>query len=123
MFTGDTTPLALESSRHSNKEESGFTHATNVEPVTFRPRESHTGDLPGDITWRPTGSSIMKNNFRQPLYSKVSLVEVCVYSLIIVFVYRAENLFRQYQSKLIAVMALSKATKQWLMFNLLLLKW
>ena len=61
----------LESSRHTHKEKSGFTHAHNSEPVTFRPHENFTGSLPGHMTWRPTGSSIMKNDFYEPHYMKV----------------------------------------------------
>ena len=60
------------SSRHSPKEESGFTHAQNIEPVTFRPKENHGGELPGHVTWRPTGKSVMKKDFSTPLYLKVS---------------------------------------------------
>ncbi|KAI8487067.1 PREDICTED: protein phosphatase 1 regulatory subunit 32-like [Branchiostoma belcheri] len=46
-----------------NKEESGFTHAYNVEPVTFHPGSPHKGEMPGWMTDRPTGVSIMKTNF------------------------------------------------------------
>ena len=62
----------LHSSKHSQKEESGFTHAHNIEPVTFRPRENFGGELPGYMTWRPTGRSMMKNDFNSPYYMKVS---------------------------------------------------
>lgn len=53
-------------SSNSNKEESGFTHAWNVEPVTFRPTENHSGGVPGELTWRPTGRSVMSHDFCQP---------------------------------------------------------
>jgi hypothetical protein len=62
----------LASSRHSQKEESGFTHANNVEPVTFRPHENFGGEFSGHVTWRPTGRSIMKKDFNPPKYMKVS---------------------------------------------------
>ena len=61
----------LESSRHSQKEESGFTHAHNVEPVTFRPHENFGGEFPSHVTWRPTGRSVMKKDFNPPKYMKV----------------------------------------------------
>ena len=66
------TFAGLESSRHSQKEESGFTHAQNIEPVTFRPHENYGGEFPGHVTWRPTGRSIMKKDFNSPHYMKVS---------------------------------------------------
>lgn len=68
-----TLLVGVRRSRHSNKEKSGFTHAYNVEPVTFRPHENHTGDLPGNVTWRPTGDSVMKKSFQRPSYLKVSV--------------------------------------------------
>ncbi|XP_064397724.1 stabilizer of axonemal microtubules 4-like [Halichondria panicea] len=60
------------SSSHSNKEESGFTHAHTIEPITYRPHDNHTGELPGHVTWRPTGFSLMKSSFRPPSYMKGS---------------------------------------------------
>lgn len=59
-------------SNHSNKEGSGFIHANNIEPITFRPTECHAGDLPGEITWRPTGQSMMKQD-----YSRTSPITGC----------------------------------------------
>ena len=57
-------------SMHTNKEESGFTHACNQEPITYRPTECHAGGLPGHLTWRPTGHSITRVDFKQaPLKS------------------------------------------------------
>ena len=50
-------------STHSRQEKSGYVHSFNIEPVTYRPTECHNGELPGTFTWRPTGSSIMKNDF------------------------------------------------------------
>jgi len=35
----------LQPSDSSNKEYSGFSHAYNVEPVTYRPTEAHTGQF------------------------------------------------------------------------------
>lgn len=52
----------LKSSPFSRIEDSGFTQINN-EPVTFRPRENHGGELPGFMTWRPTGRSTMKKDF------------------------------------------------------------
>ena len=55
-------------SRNSKKEYSGFTHAFNVvEPVTFRPAENHSGSVPGELTWRPTGCSVMSQDFCHPM--------------------------------------------------------
>ncbi|XP_013385451.1 protein phosphatase 1 regulatory subunit 32 [Lingula anatina] len=45
-------------------EETGFTHAYNVEPVTYHPGSPYKGDRPGYITDRPTGRSIMKTHFQ-----------------------------------------------------------
>ena len=52
-------------SGHSNKEESGFTHACSVEPITHRPNENHVGGFPATATWRPTGYSVTKQDFRR----------------------------------------------------------
>ena len=54
-----------------SKEKSGFTHAQNVEPVTFRPHENYGCEIP--YTWRPTGTSIMRQDFFNPHYLKVSI--------------------------------------------------
>lgn len=49
---------------------SGYSHAVNIEPITYRPTECHNNDLPGYITWRPTGHTIMKEDFKKtPLLS------------------------------------------------------
>ncbi|XP_064627223.1 stabilizer of axonemal microtubules 4-like isoform X2 [Lineus longissimus] len=45
-------------------ENTGFTHA-NDEPVTFQPGQPHKGDIPGYLTRRPTGRSIMKTDFQR----------------------------------------------------------
>lgn len=45
------------------KEESGFTHAYNIEPVTFHAGSPYRGDIPGWATDRPIGHSIMKTHF------------------------------------------------------------
>ena len=43
-------PKALQAdtvrpSETSNKEYSGFSHAINIEPITYRPNEAHTGQF------------------------------------------------------------------------------
>lgn len=35
----------VQPSQSSNKEYSGFSHASNVEPITYRPNEAHTGQF------------------------------------------------------------------------------
>lgn len=45
------------------KEESGFTHNHNVEPVQFHPDYAFKGDVPDYMTERPTGMSITKTHF------------------------------------------------------------
>lgn len=50
------------------KEESGFTHAFNNEPITFKPTEAYDGNYPGWYTWRPTGTSLMKTDFQPSRY-------------------------------------------------------
>ena len=52
-------------SYHTRREDTGFTHAYNVEPITYRPTECHTGEIPDHVTWRPTGRSITKGDFIQ----------------------------------------------------------
>ena len=79
------------------------------------PETSHGGPL-GPVSWRTPSDSHSMPRY-QPLSPRSAR------SLLIVFVHRAENLFRQYQPTLIAVTALSKAIKLWPMFSLLLLKW
>ena len=55
-------------SRTSKKEDSGFTLASNVtEPITYRPTENHSGSVPGELTWRPTGCSVMSQDFYHPI--------------------------------------------------------
>jgi len=46
------------------KEGSGFTHAHNVEPISFHPDYAFKGDMPGFMTNRPTGISIMNTDFQ-----------------------------------------------------------
>ena len=60
----------LKMSTASRKENSCFIQ--NVEPVTFRPTENHGNDLPGYMTWRPTGSSVTSNIFMVPTILTVS---------------------------------------------------
>ncbi|KAL5010449.1 hypothetical protein ScPMuIL_012754 [Solemya velum] len=50
------------------KEETGFTHAFNVEPVTFKPNDPHKNERPGWWTHRPIGVSVMKTSFLQSRY-------------------------------------------------------
>ncbi len=52
-------------SHYTRKEDTGFTHAVNIEPVTYRPTECHASELPSHVTWRPTGRSIAKGDFTQ----------------------------------------------------------
>lgn len=49
-------------------EGTGFTHAYNVEPITFIPADPHKNDKPGWHTGRPTGISIMKTDFLRSEY-------------------------------------------------------
>jgi len=35
----------IQPSESSNKEYSGFSHANNTEPITYRPNEAHTGQF------------------------------------------------------------------------------
>ena len=46
------------------KEGSGFVHAYNNEPITYRPNECFDGAYPGWCTWRPTSRSVMKKAFK-----------------------------------------------------------
>ena len=46
------------------KEETGFTHCKQVEPITFRRDEALIGKERGTSTTRPTGRSAMKEDFR-----------------------------------------------------------
>lgn len=64
--------VPVAKSFHSRVEDSGYTQAYNNEPVTFRPFENHDGEVPGYITWRPTGRSIMKRDFNRNIYMLVS---------------------------------------------------
>ncbi|XP_041354755.1 protein phosphatase 1 regulatory subunit 32-like [Gigantopelta aegis] len=45
------------------KEDTGFTQAYNIEPITFNPNQTHSGETPSWMTTRPTGISIMKSHF------------------------------------------------------------
>ncbi|XP_060065144.1 protein phosphatase 1 regulatory subunit 32-like [Ylistrum balloti] len=68
-FVGDQPDRMDVSTKTTGpKEESGFTHAYNVEPITFIPGSSHQNDNPGWDTVRPTGSSIMKTHFLRSEY-------------------------------------------------------
>jgi len=53
------------------KEESGFVHNINVEPVTFIPGAAHSGSVPGWYTNRPTGVPITTTDYRPSAYPKV----------------------------------------------------
>jgi protein phosphatase 1 regulatory subunit 32 len=62
-FTSKPFRIAdLESSSHSLREETGFTHAQSTEPITFRPPQAFSNLLPL-ASWRPTGCSVMKRDF------------------------------------------------------------
>ncbi|XP_070541928.1 stabilizer of axonemal microtubules 4-like [Ptychodera flava] len=50
-------------------EDTGFTHAYNIEPITFHPSEPYKLDKPGWFTDRPTGRSIMKTHYLPSEYS------------------------------------------------------
>ena len=54
-------------------EGSGYSHAYNVEPVTFHPDYAHKGDRPGWMTYRPTGTSIMQTSYQPSQFMHVSL--------------------------------------------------
>lgn len=45
------------------KQGSGYTHAYNVEPITFHPGSPHKNEYPGFFTYRPTGVSVMKTAY------------------------------------------------------------
>lgn len=51
------------------KEGSGFTHAYNVEPISFHPDYAHKGEWPGYMTGRPTGHSIQTTDYRPAAFS------------------------------------------------------
>lgn len=53
-----------------NREESGYTHAYNDEPVTFEPGRPYKNDKPGWMTHRPTGNSLMKTSFMPSMYPR-----------------------------------------------------
>ena len=52
-------------SGHSNKEESGFTHACLWSPYTHRPNENHVGGCPATATWRPREAIASQAVFEQ----------------------------------------------------------
>lgn len=52
------------------KEDSGFVHAYNDEPITFVPGNPHKNDRPGWATMRPTGTSIMMTSFQPSTYPR-----------------------------------------------------
>lgn len=70
--TYHTPSPALRGSQHTQREDTGFTHAQNIEPVTFRPPEAFANDLSPEATWRPTGKSVMKKDFSVPSQHSVS---------------------------------------------------
>ncbi|CAG2189017.1 PPP1R32 [Mytilus edulis] len=49
-------------------EGTGFTHAYNVEPITYYPGDPHKNDRPRWQTHRPTGITIMKTDFLRSEY-------------------------------------------------------
>lgn len=49
-------------------EGTGFTHAYNVEPITYYPADPHKNDRPRWQTHRPTGITIMKTDFLRSEY-------------------------------------------------------
>ncbi|XP_071941327.1 stabilizer of axonemal microtubules 4-like [Antedon mediterranea] len=51
------------------KQGSGYTHAYNVEPITYHPGSPYKNDMPGFFTDRPTGISVMKTSYRPSKYS------------------------------------------------------
>ena len=65
-------PPALHGSSHSYSEDTGFTHAQNIDPITFRPPETFVNDLSPQVTWRPTGSTVMRKDFTAPPQLTVS---------------------------------------------------
>lgn len=71
-----------DSGSNDLKEDTGFTHAYNVEPITFRPNECHVTNLPGHVTWRPTGQSLMKRDYVScpPLGGQEPLATVTTHS-------------------------------------------
>lgn len=46
------------------KEGSGFTHAQNIEPITYFPNECFSTEDHCLTTWRPTASSVMKMSYK-----------------------------------------------------------
>ena len=60
------SPTGVRGSQHTCREDTGFTHAQNIEPVTFRPPEAFANNLSPLTTWRPTGRSLMKKDFPLP---------------------------------------------------------
>ena len=70
-FLGDQPNRAnLNRKSVGGKEVSGFTHAYNVEPVTYHPDYVHLNDVPAWLTARPTGVSIMKTHYRPSQFSQ-----------------------------------------------------
>lgn len=64
-FVGQTNQR-MDTSKKSvgPKEGSGFTHAYNHEPITYRPTECFDGTQSVKHNWRPTGYSVMKKSFQ-----------------------------------------------------------
>ena len=72
-----STLTGKQGSLHTHREDTGFTHAQNIEPVTFRPPEAFNDDLSPQTTWRPTGRSVMKRDFPLPTQLTVRITH-CV---------------------------------------------
>jgi len=69
MTTENHTRFVKQSTDNSDKsfghkEGSGFTHAYNNEPITYRPNECFASKNPFWTTWRPTATSVMKMSFK-----------------------------------------------------------
>lgn len=68
-FKGLPSERNMAGSLFGHKEESGFTHGKNIEPITFQADNSHRNDVPGAYTNRPTGGSVMKRDFMPSQYA------------------------------------------------------
>ena len=66
-YTQKSNRFSYAGPRHlmlGGKEETGFTHCKQIEPITFRRDEALIGKERGITTTRPTGGSAMKDDFR-----------------------------------------------------------
>ena len=63
-YTGGADCSKLSKLPIGLKEESGFVHNINEEPVTFQPGAAHAGNVPGWYTNRPTGVTITTTDYR-----------------------------------------------------------